>query len=156
MLTSHSCYYHPNNALFENYYLQQAGNGLPAFAGVRYQRGHGLGNIFRGLSRMAKPLLVKGAKTLGKQLLNTGSRVIADVATGKNFKQSLKRRALEGVEEIITSPSIKKKSRGKVKIRTPLSIPRGIRDKRKRFSGQNVSQRRAKKLKTSPPKDIFS
>lgn len=69
----HSCCYHPNNALFERYYLQQAGNGLPAFAGIRYQRGHGLGNVFRGMSRIAAPLLVKGAKTLGKQLLKTGS-----------------------------------------------------------------------------------
>ena len=50
---------------YENYYLNQIGNGLPAFMGSTTQRGHGVGNILKGLFRMAAPLI----KTVGKAAL---------------------------------------------------------------------------------------
>ena len=51
---------------YENYYLKQAGEGLPGFHGTKYQRGNGLGSILTGLFRVAAPLLKKGAISLGK------------------------------------------------------------------------------------------
>ena len=55
-----------------NYYTEQAGHGLPGFQGSRFQRGYGLGSLFKGLIRMASPLLKKGAIALGKTALKTG------------------------------------------------------------------------------------
>ena len=34
---------------YRSYYQNQSGSGYPVFQGVKYQRGYGLGNIFRGL-----------------------------------------------------------------------------------------------------------
>ena len=57
---------------YMNYYTEQAGHGLPGFQGSRFQRGHGLGSLFKGLFRLATPLLKKGAVELGKTALKTG------------------------------------------------------------------------------------
>ena len=55
-----------------NYYKEQAGHGLPGFQGTRFQRGYGLGGMFKGLLRLATPLLKKGAVELGKTAMRTG------------------------------------------------------------------------------------
>ena len=47
---------YPNHKLYEQYYVDQAkqkGGNLPAFHGARFQRGYGLGSIFKGLFRWA-------------------------------------------------------------------------------------------------------
>jgi hypothetical protein len=58
---------------------------LPSTAGRRYQRGHGLGNIFGGLFKAAMPLLKKGAKTLEREALKTGLNIAGDVVQGQSF-----------------------------------------------------------------------
>ena len=84
----------PNHKLYEEYYLNQAkqkrGN-LPAFQGARFQRGYGLGSIFRGLFRWAVPHLKQGAEMLGKKALQTGVNVAQDVLAGENLKTAVKR-----------------------------------------------------------------
>ena len=57
---------------YENYYLGQAGRGLPVFYGARLQKGHGVGNLLKGLWRHATPLF----KDAGKQALKTGLSVV--------------------------------------------------------------------------------
>ena len=79
-------------ALYEQYYLNQAGNGYPVFAGSRMQRGYGLGSIFSGLFKAATPLLKRGAKALGKQALSTGMELANDLLEGRNFKTAAKSR----------------------------------------------------------------
>ena len=86
---------------YENYYLQQAGSGIPAYAGVPSQRGHGLGSILGGLFRGALPLLKNIGKTVGKQLLKSGLEVASDVVSGQKFKTSMKRRAREGASTLL-------------------------------------------------------
>ena len=74
--------YTPNHKLSEEYYLNQAkqkGGNLPAFHGAQFQRGYGLGSIFKGLFRWAMPHLQQGAKVLGKKALQTGFQVAQDV-----------------------------------------------------------------------------
>ena len=82
----------PNHKLYEEYYLDQAkqkGGNLPAFHGARFQRGYGLGSIFRGLFRWAVPHLKQGAKMLGKKALQTGVNVAQDVLAGENLKTAV-------------------------------------------------------------------
>ena len=75
---------------YEQYYTSQAGSGLPGFQGLQYQRGHGLGSLFRGLG-VAAPLLKKGAIALGKSL---GQKALkAGVELAQDYLGDNKRKA---------------------------------------------------------------
>ena len=74
--------------MYEEYYLKQTGNGMPAFAGAQYQRGHGLGNVLRTLTKFALPILKKGARSVGKQVLKTGMNIAQDAIHGQNIKSA--------------------------------------------------------------------
>ena len=73
---------------YENYYLSQVGHGMPYFAGARVQQGYGLGNLFSSIAKRVLPLVKKSAKTLGKQVLQSGVEFASDVLHGKNAKQA--------------------------------------------------------------------
>ncbi|GFU11539.1 uncharacterized protein F54H12.2 [Trichonephila clavipes] len=60
-------------------------SGLTHYKGINFQKGYGIGGIFRRLFRAALPILVKGGKTIGKEVLMTGSRVASDVLSGEKF-----------------------------------------------------------------------
>ncbi|MED5363038.1 MAG: hypothetical protein VX790_02535, partial [Bacteroidota bacterium] len=62
----------------------QYGGNLPAFHGVRVQRGYGLGGLLKGLFRAAVPLFKQGAKTVGRTALKTGAKVAKDVLQGQD------------------------------------------------------------------------
>ena len=62
------CCDHSTCQAYKQYYTSQAGSGLPGFQGLRYQRSHSLGSLFRGFVGVAAPLLKKGAIALGKSL----------------------------------------------------------------------------------------
>ena len=55
---------------YEQYYTSQAENGLPEFQGLRYQRGHSLGSLFRGLIGVA---IEERCHCTGKEKLGTES-----------------------------------------------------------------------------------
>ena len=78
--------HHCQAKAYHDYYLFQAGRGYPLYVVTRYQRVHGLGSIFGGLFKAAIPLLKKGNKTLGREVLKTGLNIAEDVAAGKNLK----------------------------------------------------------------------
>lgn len=90
---------------FEDYYLHQAGSGLPLFVGARYQSGHGLGSFLAGLARAAVPVLKRGGQALLKQGLKSGVDVLGDVLEGQNVKTALKRRAKQAGQSLLTSAS---------------------------------------------------
>ena len=73
---------------YENYYLSQVGHGMSYFAGARVQQGYGLGNLFSSIAKSVLHLVKKGAKTLGKQVLQSGVEFASDVLHGKNAKQA--------------------------------------------------------------------
>ena len=68
-----------NKHLYESYYLDQSGSGVPVFAGSRGQRGHGLGSLLSGFFRSALPMLKRGLATFGKHALKTGLEIANDV-----------------------------------------------------------------------------
>ena len=128
----------PNHKLYEEYYSDQAkqkrGN-LPAFHGARFQRGYGLGSIFRGLFRWAVPHLKQGAKMLGKKALQTGVNVAQDVLAGENLKTAV---AKQG-----------KKALGIPSQNSPQSGA-GIKGTKRKAQPRNNSLPSGKKRKTSP------
>ena len=126
-----------SRGMYEDYYLQQSGSGLPVFHGSRGQRGHGLGSMLSGLFRSAVPMLKRGLATFGKHALKTGLEIAGDVVEGKSFKDSARDRI---VPTII--PGIKRFAEEEI------------------FSNQSGSgkkRRRNKKLRRKPTaKDIFN
>ena len=73
---------------YKNYYLSQVGHGMPYFVGERVQQDYGVGNLFSSIAKSVLPLLKKGAKTLGKQVLQSGVEFASDVLHDKNEKQA--------------------------------------------------------------------
>jgi len=81
-----------SRSMYEDYYMQQSGSGLPVFQGSRGQRGHGLGSMLSGLFRSAVPMLKRGLATFGKHALKTGLEIAGDVSEGKSFRDSARDR----------------------------------------------------------------
>ena len=73
---------------YENYYLSQVGHGMPYFAGARVKQGYGLGKLFSSIAKSVLPLVKKNAKTLEKQVLQSGVDFASDVLQDKNVKQA--------------------------------------------------------------------
>ena len=120
--------------MYEDYYLNQSGQGLPAFAGTRYQRGHGLGNMLRTLARVAVPLLKKGVKTVGKQAWRTGMALAGDLMQGQNVKKAAKRRMSQGLTQLVTQ-----RGRGRKRKHPPPPPP-----------GERVTKRRKHHMTNRP------
>ena len=80
------------------YYLEQAGSGISKFRGG--QRGNGLGGFFSSLIRGAVPLIKAGLGIAAPRALDVGKKVIVDSLRGKNIRDSVKRRVMEGGEGV--------------------------------------------------------
>ena len=55
-------HYKPNSILYDNYYKNQVGHGLPVYVGG--MKGRGLGSVLSGLLRTEVPLLKKGESVI--------------------------------------------------------------------------------------------
>ena len=89
--------------IYEDYYLNQCGHGMPVFNGARMQRGHGLGSIFSGLFRSIFPMLKRVAPVIGKKALQADIDIVSDVAAGQSLKESAKSRVSDALKEGISS-----------------------------------------------------
>ncbi|GFX52302.1 uncharacterized protein F54H12.2 [Trichonephila clavipes] len=89
-----------NSGDFVPFERGQIGSGLTHYKGINFQKGYGIGGIFHRLFRAALPFLVKGGKTIGKEVLMTGSRVASDVLSGENFKEAVKTRSRESGKKL--------------------------------------------------------
>jgi hypothetical protein len=69
---------------------QQHGGNIAGYRGARFQRGYGIGGIFKSLARYAIPLFKQGAKVFGKRALKAATEVDQDVLQGKNVRKSAK------------------------------------------------------------------
>ncbi|GFW25039.1 uncharacterized protein F54H12.2 [Trichonephila clavipes] len=85
-----------NSGDFVPFERGQIGSGLTHYKGINFQKGYAIGGIFRA----ALPFLVKGGKTIGKEVLMTGSRVASDVLSGENFKEAVKTRSRESGKKL--------------------------------------------------------
>lgn len=139
--------YYPSVSDYENYYLNQAGYGsIPVYRGVGVQRGYGLGNILASAFRSAMPLFKRGAQFLGRKFLDTGAKVVSDVASGIPLKASLTTRSkTAGKETMLSAAEAVKKMTGS-----------GL--KKRSARSRKITRSKAKRRKTSCPSysDIFS
>ena len=119
----------------------QSGRGWESgFYRGGHQRGHGLGSLFKSLGRTLLPLVSKGAKALGKQVLETGATVASDVLAGHSFGDSIKQRGREAGAQMLN----------RFVNRNAAPAPAsGIKRKRSKRIGQRGGVKRRKK-------DIFN
>jgi hypothetical protein len=135
---------------FKKYYEDQLGSGLPVFQGAKYQRGHGLGSIFKSFYRWispifkqhALPVLKQGATTLGEEAVRTAANIANDALSGKHLVQAAVDRAKEAVESMSSKANnyIKRTQQGG-----------GYKRKSKQKAMKSVSQSKNKRKR----RDIF-
>jgi len=153
----------PNHMSWLNYYQSQAsqsGHGLQMFHGVPYQRGGGLGSLFKGLFRVILPLAKTAGKSIGKEVLSTGLNIAGDALGGKNIKMAAKRRVRKGARRLVTKAKVglKKQTGGRRKRkRKGTKRKRKVTRKRKRrkATGGTKRKRRKRSNKGQFTKDIF-
>ena len=153
--------------LYETYYLNQDGNGLPVFTGIRGQRGHGLGSILGGLFRSALPMLKRGLASFGKHALKTGLDIANDVVAGGDFKDSAKRHIPQGIKRFATGLNVIPQSgggRGRKRRKSLGNCSRKSKRRRKTRKRRNKSLKKTKtrrgkknnRKKRKQLRDIFS
>lgn len=123
---------------YEDYYKQQAGGGINQYfkGGAQFQRGRGIGSFLGGLFRAAVPLLKRGGLAIGKELLNSGARVLGDIGDGIGSKEALRNRMGEAVG------TLKTKATNKV---IDFLHGRGLKRRRRRKKTQSTKTSRSGK-----------
>ena len=142
-----SCNYQSCQQLYDDYYKQQVGHGLPVFVGGRNYRGHGLGSLLAGIGRSVIPLPKRGGKALLKEGARTGLQVVSDLASGQRVGASLKRRSKEAGKRLLHSA-----------VSNPKRIKTSRQGGRKQTGGgqlKNQRRRRKKPKKQNTLVDIF-
>ncbi|GFS76303.1 uncharacterized protein F54H12.2 [Trichonephila clavipes] len=80
---------------YEDYHANEAGNGLSYYLGQSFQKGYGIGGWFKRLFRTALPFLTRGAKSVGKEVSETGTQIANDLLEEQNLEDAAKHRAKE-------------------------------------------------------------
>ena len=70
--------------------IQFGAGDFEVFRGVPYQRGRGIGSLFRGAWNMAVPFLKKVGTEIGKQALLGAADIAQDIAQGTDAEQAVK------------------------------------------------------------------
>ena len=78
---------------YEQYIREQIGEGVQVYGGSTIHRGHGIGSVVSGLVRSTIPMLKSVGRSLGKELLTTGSRIASDLLGGDDVGKSTARHA---------------------------------------------------------------
>ena len=75
--------------------------GYNVFRGIPYQRGAGVGSLFRSLMRRLLPIGKQIGVALGRQGLESGNRVLTSVLDGKDVKESLVNEGKAGLKNLL-------------------------------------------------------
>ncbi|GBM67577.1 hypothetical protein AVEN_73706-1 [Araneus ventricosus] len=124
----------------QEHYTNHKGSGIPYYEGVSFQKGYGLGGIFRRFFRAARPFLVKGGKALGKEALVTGTNVVNDVVSGEDIKTATKRRSKEA------GKNLARKAIGKVQSMMGRGKYKRKRKQQKRIISSKVRKTRGRDI----------
>ena len=120
--------------LKDHFSRQQRGGNIAGYRCARFQRGYGIGGIFKSLARYAIPLFKQGARVAGKRALQAATEVGQDVLQGKNVRESVKTHRGKVVKDFVEQGA-----------RTLLR-PTGHGSKRRRSQRSNLSSVKKQKL----------
>jgi hypothetical protein len=129
------------------YYLNQAQNGYGTiYSGPIYMTGHGIGSHLARIFRTVLPFIRSGAKSVGKEMLKTGSRIIRDVAEDNiPISDSIKTRSKETINRVLSGKGYKRK----MNIETDHLPAKRIKSSNKNRKKKN------KKLRKNRERDLF-
>ena len=94
---------------WNDYYIEQAGGAdYNTFKGSLYQRGYGMGGMFKRffkwiipiLKKSATPLLTRAASALGSEAVSTVSNIAKDAYNGKPIGESIKQNANIAIDNL--------------------------------------------------------
>ena len=94
--------YSPDSKAYDDYFIRQAGYGLPVFVGG-IQRGRGLGSVLNAAGRMVIPLLKSAGGVALKEAVNAGAGFVGDLLAGQKPISALKKRGLRAGQRILQS-----------------------------------------------------
>lgn len=78
------------------------GGGYQVFTGIPYQRGAGIGSLFRSIfMRYLLPLGKQAGVAIGRQSLDSGSKILSSVLEGKDLKESLIDEGKSGLKNLL-------------------------------------------------------
>lgn len=86
--------------MYEEYYMNQAGYGLPYYTGVPYMKGYGLGGILSGVLRSVVPMFKSAGKAILREGLKTGTGILSDTLEGKNIKEAASQRLSQSAKHL--------------------------------------------------------
>ena len=126
----------------------QRGYGMSIYRGRALQRGHGLGGLFKGLFRIAAPIIKRtlvpigkrALKAVGKRALEAGAHAVKDIVEDKvSVKDALKNRAVEVIDpRNYTINTGTRKRKANISSNTP---QRKVKRRRKTIIAPHLSKR---------------
>ncbi len=120
---------------------QMGAGTYPVYRGHPYQRGAGLGSIFKTLWRFAFPIAKSIGKTVGKQALRSAAHVATDLADGRDLGESVQQHATTGAKRLVR--------KGARKVQKRMQKGRGLgRPSSKGTKAVKPINRRGKKKRT--------
>ena len=126
---------------YEKYYLNQAGSGVVAYTGVRFQKGNGF--FGRLISSFALPLL----KYFGRQGLETVGNIVTDIKENPDskIKDVLKRQAKSTLANV-TEDSAK---RAKKFIQTGKGVKKYKRNTKSKVTKKKITSTKRRNCKSN-------
>lgn len=77
-------------------------SSYPVFTGLPYQRGAGgIGSMFRSFLRFLVPIGRQAGAAIGRQGLETGSRVLSQMLEGRNVKEAMTEEGRAGLKNLL-------------------------------------------------------
>lgn len=141
----------PNTDKYVAYYTAQAGGDLPGYSGIASQYGAGLGGIFRGLFRLAVPLLKRGFSVAAPHLKTAAKNIVSDVITNVATRV---RDPQEGSGPMVMARWPIKRPPGKRGSAQPRKIRR-VANKKSSTGGRKKNTRVKRRSNKTLSKDIF-
>ena len=105
----------PTEKDWYEYFLSQTKQGGAGFTGLEYQRGGGLGNVFRNIFKIVLPYMKRVGKELGNEALRTGALLASDIVAGQEIRKSAKDRVKAGTSNLLRKAANKLQNGGKRK-----------------------------------------
>jgi hypothetical protein len=122
---------------YNKYYLEQVSNNEPSYSvyrGREFQKGYGIGGYFQKFFRWivplikakAIPVLTSASKTVGTELLKSGTNIANDLLQGKDVKKSFEENYDSTVETLKNAVEKKLKGEGINKRRKSVKKPKYV------------------------------
>lgn len=134
----------PNSVNWKAFFASQSIQyGGAYYVGVPYQRGYGIGSVFKSLYRFLLPITEQIGKEIGKEGFATSVRFLNDIIQGQSPKEALVTESKEGLKNLLKKGSDKLQEGGGRKRRTQKSTykrkkPIAVSLDKKRVVGRSV------------------